>query len=193
MANQNNIKSTAEEHAKLLYGDRVLPETADAMSKRYGIDDKTGYRFMNMPMKAENHLPLGVKKEQNPTSEPKISLGDQRQKWTTEKRQLQAISEHAALSNFDTPEAAAKTVGDMIEAARIFGGDTEAEKVAEIKGPYICQFDYKKTSGLVEESNKKMHFNFLPFEGWKPEDDFNEEFGYRHYTEFYNPKQKDNE
>lgn len=193
MTDDNIIKSTAEEQAKLLYGNRVLPETADVMSKRYGAEDKTGYRFMNMPMKTENHLPLGVKKEQNATNEPKVSFGDKRKRWTTEKRQLMAISEHAALSNFDTPEAAAKTVGDMIETARTIGGDEEAEKLADIKGPYICQFDYKKTSGLVEDSNAKLHFNFLPFESWEPETDFNEEFGYRHYTEFYNPKSIDNE
>lgn len=193
MADEEIIKSTAEEQAELLYGSRVLPETADAMSKRYGAEDKTGYRFMNMPMKDENHLPLGVKKEKNLDVEPKVDLGDKRKKWTTEPRQLQAISEHAALSNFDTPEAAARTVGDIIEATREIGGDDEAEKLAEIKGPYICQFDYKKTSGLVEDSNAKHHFNFLPFKGWKPEDDFNKEFGYRHYTEFYNKKSKDNE
>lgn len=193
MADEHEIKSTTEEQARLLYGERVLPETAVAMSKQYGAANKTGYRFMNMPMLPKNHLPLGVKKELNRVNEPMIDLIDHPKKWNTEKRQLQAISEHAALSNFDTPEAAAEVVGKRVEAARVVGGDEEAEKTAEYMGPYICQFDYKKESGLVEETNAKHHFNFLPFEDWKPEDDFNTEFGFRHYTEFYNPKTRDNE
>ena len=68
---------------------------------------------------------------------------------------------------------------------RLYRGSELYDLVAAKYGEYICQFDYKKTSGLIGESNKKRHFDFLPFEDWNPEEDFNKEFGYKHYTEFY--------
>ena len=175
-----NHKSVEAEHKNLKYADRILPEASDALGRHYGAEDKTGFRFMHLPMQEEDHYPLGVKKELTPVENaPRVS------KWTTDSLQKNAISEHAGLSNFETPEGAAKIVGDRIRDAREVGGDKEADLVAAKYGEYICQFDYKKTSGLIGESNKKRHFDFLPFEDWNPEEDFNKEFGYKHYTEFY--------
>lgn len=196
MAEENDKqipKSTEEEQQALLYADRVLPETAPAMSKNYGAENKTGYRFMNKPMAMRNHLPLGVRKELDTENEARIPQADVRSRLTTEKRQLNFISEQAGLSNFDTPERTAQVIGDKVEAARTVGGDEEAAKVATLNGEYICKFDYKPTSGLVSETSQKGHFDFLPSAEWKPEDDFDTEFGYKHYTEFYNKKKQDNE
>ena len=186
-------KSTEEEQQALLYADRVLPETAPAMSKNYGAENKTGYRFMNKPMAMRNHLPLGVRKELDAGNEAKVSQANVRSHLNTEKRQMQYISEQAGLSNFDTPERTAQVIGDKVEAARVVGGDEEAAMVGALNGEYICKFDYKPTSGLVCETNQKGHFDFLPFAEWKPEEDFDTEFGYKHYTEFYNKKKQDNE
>lgn len=186
-------KSTEEEQQALLYADRVLPETAPAMSKNYGAEHKTGYRFMNKPMAERNHLPLGVRKELDAEDEARVPQAEVRSRLNTEKRQLSYISEHAGLSNFDTPERTAQVIGDKVEAARIVGGDEEAEMVATLNGEYICKFDYKPTSGLVSDTSQKGHFDFLPSADWKPEDDFDTEFGYKHYTEFYNKKKQDNE
>ena len=181
-----NHKSVEAEHKNLKYADRILPEASDALGRHYGAEDKTGFRFMHLPMQEEDHYPLGVKKELTPVENtPRVSNVVDRSKWTTDSLQKNAISEHAGLSNFETPEGAAKIVGDRIRDAREVGGDKEADLVAAKYGEYICQFDYKKTSGLIGESNKKRHFDFLPFEDWNPEEDFNKEFGYKHYTEFY--------
>lgn len=46
---------------------------------------------------------------------------DNRSKWTTENHKKKAISEHAGLSNFETPEGAANVIGKKIEKARSTG------------------------------------------------------------------------
>lgn len=181
-----NDKSVETEHKALKYAERILPEAEKALEKHYSAKDKTGFRFMHRPMREEDHYPLGVKKELTPAENvPRVTGVAERSKWTTDSRQNKAISEHAGLSNFETPEGAAKIVGDRIRDARNVGGDEEADQVAEKYGVYICQFDYKKTSGLIGESNRNRHFDFLPFKDWSPEQDFNEDFGYKHYSEFY--------
>lgn len=191
--NKNIQKSTEVEQQALRYADRVLPETASAMSRNYGAENKTGYRFMNIPMAERNHQPRGVQKENEADQEARVASTDVRSHLTTEKRQMNFISEQAGLSNFDTPEKTAEIIGNKIEGARVAGGDEEAAEVAALEGEYICKFDYKPTSGLVEETNGRGHFNFLPFKDWNPEDDFDAEFGYKHYTEFYTKKKQDNE